>query len=274
MAISAISVISSADGANRILQVISESRSRISKNLSRMGSGSRITSPEDDAAGLAQVTRFNAQVERLNAAQTNITDSISFSETQSGVLAVDQKVLGRMGELAMLAQDATKSDADRALYQNEFAQLQEIVSDSTSSKFNEQRLFTASGHAVTTDGEGATTNTSPVDLGSTLNNGGVGGVQTLSLSTVADAAAALDSLRTATGNVARLQSSVGATISSLDFRREVLEENELNISAARSRIADADIAKESTKLSANLVRIRQAYHLLGKANQSAFSAVA
>ena len=273
MAVSAINGVGGADGANRILQIISDSRSRISKNLSRIGSGSRIISPEDDAAGLAQVTKFNAQIERLNAAQTNITDSISFSETQSGVLTVDQKILGRMGELAMLAQDATRSDADRALYQNEFSQLQEIISDSTGSKFNEQPIFSESGHTVTTDGEGGTTTAAPVDLDSPLANGGVGGVESLSISTAADAAAALDSLLTATGNVARLQSSAGANISSLNFRREALEESELNISAARSRIADSDLAEESTKLSANLVRIRQAYQLLGKANQNSFSAL-
>ena len=270
---SAINGVGGADGANRILQILSESRSRYSKNLSRIGSGSRITSPEDDAAGLAQVTKFNAQIERLNAAQTNITDSISFSETQSGVLAVDQKVLSRMGELAMLAQDATKSDADRALYQNEFSQLQEIVSDSTGSQFNEQPLFNGTGQAVTTDGEGGTTNTAPVDLASPLANGGVGGIESLSISTVSDAAAALDSLRTATGNVARMQSSAGANISNLSFRRETLEEHEQNISAARSRIADVDIAEESTKLSANLLRVRQAYLMLSKANAGTFSAV-
>ena len=41
---------------------LAASTDRLSQSLARLSSGSKITSPEDDAAGLAQVIRFEAQM--------------------------------------------------------------------------------------------------------------------------------------------------------------------------------------------------------------------
>ena len=73
----------SAQSSSRLL---SESSSMLQKSLARLSSGSKIVSPEDDAAGLAVSLRFDAQINRTTAANSNVGNAISFSQTQDGFL--------------------------------------------------------------------------------------------------------------------------------------------------------------------------------------------
>ena len=84
--------------------------------------GLNVTNPADDAAGLAVASRLDSQVKRRRC-QANVGNAISFTQTQDGYLKKIAKALDRMSELSLLAQDVTKSDADRALYNTEFTQL-------------------------------------------------------------------------------------------------------------------------------------------------------
>ena len=88
----------------------------LAKSLARLSSGSRIVSPEDDAAGLAQSIKFDAQINRNTAANSNVNNAVSFSQTQDGFLQKVQKALDRMSELTVLAQDATKTVSDLSNY--------------------------------------------------------------------------------------------------------------------------------------------------------------
>src|SRR5206468_1916887 len=106
---------------------LQNSQAMLSKSLARLSSGSKIINPSDDAAGLAVASRLDAQVHRLNAAQTNVANAVSFTQTQEGYLKKIAKAFDRMSELAILAQDVTKTDADRTLYDKEFTQLAAYV---------------------------------------------------------------------------------------------------------------------------------------------------
>ena len=74
------------------------------------------------------------------------------------------KAFRRMGELAMLARDETKSSQDRALYDQEFQQLKDYVIDSTSKEFNSVPLFDGADIAVTIDSEGDTFDMTGIDM--------------------------------------------------------------------------------------------------------------
>ena len=95
--------------AQNSAQLLADSSSKLAKSLTRLSSGSKITSPEDDSAGLAVSMRFDAQINRINAASNNIGSAISFTQTQDGFLKKATKALDRMSELAMLSQDVAKS---------------------------------------------------------------------------------------------------------------------------------------------------------------------
>ena len=74
------------------------------------------------------------------------------------------KAFRRMGELAMLARDETKSSDDRALYDQEFQQLKDYVLDSTKKEFNSVALFDGADIAVTIDSEGDTFDMAGIDM--------------------------------------------------------------------------------------------------------------
>ncbi|MFA6546504.1 MAG: flagellin, partial [Limisphaerales bacterium] len=104
-------------------------QTQLTKSLSRLSSGSKIVNPADDAAGLAVASRLDAQVQRTDAARGNVGNAVSFTQTQDGYLKKVAKALDRMSELSILAQDVTKSNADRTLYNAEFTQLGAYVTN-------------------------------------------------------------------------------------------------------------------------------------------------
>jgi flagellin len=136
-------------------RLLSESSASLSKSLARLSSGSKLVSPEDDAAGIAVSMRFDAQLARISATKSNIGNAISFSQTQDGFLQKISKALTRMSELTLLAQDATKTTPDCALCDSEFQKLKAYISDVAAKQFNGVPLFGNAGLSVATDSEGA-----------------------------------------------------------------------------------------------------------------------
>ena len=106
---------------------LAASQSKLAESLARLSSGSKIVSPDDDAAGLAVSLRFDAQIKRTNAASANVSNAISFNQTEDGFLKKIGDALNRMSELSISSQDVTKTDSDRALYDKEFQTLAAYV---------------------------------------------------------------------------------------------------------------------------------------------------
>src|SRR5690606_30780519 len=95
----------------------------------------------------------------------------------------------RLSELAILAQDVTKGDSDRALYQTEFAQIQEYVLSTANKDFNGVSLFDGATLNITIDSEGNTFGMEGIDLGAAEYDTVL--ADTTTISTTAAAASAL-----------------------------------------------------------------------------------
>jgi len=124
-------------------RILSGSTNNLAKSLAKLSSGSRIVSPEDDAAGLAQSMKFGAEIGRIGAARSNVGNAISFSQTQDGFLSKIDSALRRMSELATLSADQTKAADDVANYEKEFAELKSFITKSSTKTFNSVGLFSA-----------------------------------------------------------------------------------------------------------------------------------
>ena len=107
---------------------LSKTNDSLQKSLQRLSSGYRINNSMDDAGGLAVSMKLSAAIRRTEATQANVNNSISYLQTQDGVLKNAEKVVVRMSELVQLATDVTKSTSDKALYQTEFESLQDQLS--------------------------------------------------------------------------------------------------------------------------------------------------
>jgi flagellin len=150
---------------------LAASTNSLSSSLARLSSGSKIISPEDDAAGLAQSIRFDAQINRNRAVQSNLANAIAFSQTQDGFLVKAQSALDRMSELSVLAQDITKTNTDRSNYSVEFVQLQSYASDIGTKSFNGVSLF-EDYHSIPAGYDGVNYNGDPAGKEITVDSSG------------------------------------------------------------------------------------------------------
>ena len=241
----------------------------LSKSLARLSSGSKITSPEDDAAGLAVSMRFDAQVNRITATKNNVGNAISFNQTQDGFMSKVSKALDRMSELSILSQDVTKGDADRALYQKEFLTLGAYIDDLGTKDFNGVSLFGGTALNVTTDSDGNTFAMSGVDLGDATYTDAT----SADISTTAGAVTALTDVKAAITQLATDRATVGANITRLSFTNEQLSVLRENLSAANSRIKDVDVAEESTQFARYNILVQAGTAMLAQANAAPQSAL-
>jgi len=241
----------------------------LSKSLARLSSGSKIISPEDDAAGLAVSMRFDAQINRIGAAKGNVSNAISLSQTQDGFLGKVSKALDRMSELSILAQDVTKSDADRTLYDSEFQKLDDYVANVADKDFNGVSLFGSNTLSVTEDSDGATFDMDAVDLTATEYTD----LNAESVTTTASAAAALTTVKAAITQLAEDRANLGANISRLNYTNEQLGVLRDNLSAANSRIKDVDVAEESTQFARYNILVQAGTAMLAQANATPQSAL-
>lgn len=238
------------------------SQAALSRSLSRLSSGSKIINPGDDAAGLAVSSRLDAQIQRIGAAQTNLGDAVSFTQTQDGYLSKISNALNRMSELSILAQDVTKTDADRKLYQNEFSQLSSYVQSTASKDFNGVSLFTATPLAVTTDSEGTTFSMNGVDL----SNSAYTNATAASVATLSGATDALTKVKAAIDQLSTDRANIGAYQSRMNFTLDQLAVNKENLTAATSRIKDVDMAEESTTYARENILVQSGTAMLAQAN--------
>lgn len=262
-------VINTNISAQSSARLLSESSSMLSKSLSRLSSGSKLVSPEDDAAGLAVSYRFDAQINRINATKNNVGNAVSLAQTQDGFLKKVSKALDRMSELAILSQDVTKTDADRALYGSEFTTLGAYITDVATKQFNGVDLFDGTALDVTTDEEGGTFSMTGVDLGGSAYTTATAST----VDTASNAATALTNVKAAIDQMGTDRANVGANISRLTMTSEQLGVLKDNLSAANSRIKDVDVAEESTQFARYNILVQAGTAMLAQANATPQSAL-
>jgi flagellin len=242
---------------------LQQSQSALAKSLARLSSGSKIVNPSDDAAGLAVSTRLDAEVNRLAAARSNVGNAISFTQTQDGYLKKIGKALQRMSELTILAQDVTKTDADRVLYNAEFTELTSYIAEAGAKTFNGVPLFSATALDVTTDGDGNTFSMNGIDLGAAEYTTALGST----IDTVANAQTALTNVNDALTALSEDRALIGSYQTRLSYTQEQLTVSRENLTAASSRIKDVDMAEESTEYARENILVQSGTAMLAQANQ-------
>ena len=266
---SVIMVINTNTSALSSARLLADSSSKLAKSLARLSSGSKLISPEDDAAGAAVSLRFDAQINRIGAVSSNVGNAVSFSQTQDGFLQKVGKALDRMSELSVMSQDVTKSDADRTLYNSEFSTLGGYISDIAGKDFNGVSLFSSAALAVTTDSDSGTYSMAGVNLGASAYTTATGS----SISTKVTAATALTNVKAAITQLTTDRSTVGASLQRLNLTNEQLGVLKDNLSAANSRIKDVDVAYESTQFAKYNILVQSGTAMLAQANATPQSAL-
>jgi flagellin len=250
--------LSAQSSANLLMQ----SSTQLSKSLARLSSGSKVTSPADDSAGLAVSMNLEAQIGRNTAAQNNVGDAISFNQTQDGYLQQVANALDRMSELSIQSQDVTKSDSDRGLYQQEFNTLAKYVNNVATKEFNGVSLFNGAALEVTVDSDANVFTMSGVDMTSTTFSS----LTADSIATTTGAATALTDVKAAISELAADRANIGANIETLTDYSNQLSTLNNNLAAANSQIMDVDVAQESTNYAKYNILVQSGTAMLAQAN--------
>ena len=249
---------------------LNRSQDAMKVSLQRLSSGLRINSAKDDAAGLAISERFTAQIKGLNQAARNASDAISLAQTAEGALQEMASNLQRMRELAVQAANATNSTSDRNSLNQEYSALaQEITRVASATSFNGVKVIGSTTTLTFQVGANAGS-VNQVDL-TTVNvtsASGVSALQTVSIGGSSGGAAlsALSVLDIAINAISNLRADFGVLQNRFESVVRNLQNVSENLSAARSRIQDADFAMETSELTRTQILQQAGVSMLAQAN--------
>jgi flagellin len=249
--------------AQNAATLLMQSQSNLSSSLQRLSSGSKITSPADDSAGLAVSMKLNAQMARIDAATNNVHNAVSFSQTQDGYVQQVNSAFSRMSELSVLAQDVTKTTADRALYQQEFHALGSYIKNVATKDFNGVSLFDGQTLNVTTDSEANTFSMTGINL---AGNTTYTTASADDITTISGALKALADVKSAISQLASDRANIGSNEESLSYYGNQLSTLKNNLASANSQITDVDVATESTQYAKANILVQTGTAMLAQAN--------
>ncbi len=263
--------------ANRALQGTNDEQA---KSYQRLASGNRIASAGDDAAGLSISENLKAQVRSMSQAERNANDGISFVQVAEGGVGEIGNMLIRMRELAVQAASDTIGDRERGFINQEVkSMVSEIDRIANVTSYNGTNLlngesakselqFQVGIHAEASGSDRITFMPNEYNVKSDSL-----GIESLNYETSDGAREALDLVDTAIGKVfetrARLgagQNKLHATANSIGIAKETLVQ-------ARSRIADTDIASETTDLVRGNILQQAGISVLAQANATPMAAL-
>jgi flagellin len=249
-------------------------------SMSKLSSGSRINSAGDDPSGLAMSERLRAQTRNTSAAAGNVENKLNYLQTKDSWMQKMQDMLGRMGELAVMANDGTKSTTDKAVLQTEFASMQDEIARITTGanaagKFNGLSLFVAGtiSQQVGADGGQEFSSTS-LDLTSASAEAMTGAASTWgnlidstgTIEITAAAGAAVTEVNAGIDFMSTQRADVGAEMKRMNQTLDGLRSYQENITAAESRIRDVDVAKETSEMSKYNILQQVGTAMLAQAN--------
>ncbi|WP_233078046.1 flagellin [Rheinheimera soli] len=238
-------------------------------SFKRLSSGFRINSAADDAAGLQISNRLSSQINGLNQAISNANDGISLAQTAEGAMDEITNSLQRIRVLAVQSQNGINSSADRVALQKEVSALKtEISRIATTTQFGGIKLLDGNFSAKFLVGANAGQNIS-VNLSRTGGGFGASGlnINTLSISSVGGASAALASIDSAIKTIDSTRADLGALQNRFQSTIRNLSNIVENVSSARSRIRDTDFAKETAELTRSQILQQASTTILSQANQ-------
>lgn len=258
-------------------QNINRSQNALTTAMERLSSGLRINSAKDDAAGQAIANRMTAQINGMTQASRNANDGISVAQTAEGALNQINTNLLRIRELAEQGANDTNSAEDRVSIQEEItARVSEINRVASSAQFNGINLLDGSRASLNIQiGANTTTNDSiQINLTDARASNIIvdedGDAVDLTTGAVASFEAAQNTIN-AIDNALKMVDTARSGLGSIQNRFSAVVENlqstSTNLSAARSRIQDADYATEVSNMTRAQILQQAGTSVLAQANQ-------
>ena len=246
-------------------------------SMQRISSGTRIAKAADDSAGLAIASKMNADIRSLRQDNRNANDGISLVQVAEGGMNEVGNILTRFRELSIQGASDTIGDKERGFINKEMLQLRsEVDRISQTTEFNGRKLLSGDGDKLEIQ---VGLNNSPEKdrfvydqqkLNTSAAALGVADVNTETKQAAQENLAKIDGAITKLSenraDVGALQNRLGSTVQNLSVYEE-------NLSAAKSRIYDVDVASESAELTKSNILSQAGTAVLSQANNNQMSAL-
>ncbi len=262
--------------AQRSLQNAS---ANVSQAFQRLSSGKRINSASDDASGLAIAESLRGDARVATVGVRNANDAISMINVADGAIGQISNILNRLLELAQQSANFSNGPEQRSALQNEFLALtSEVERIAATTEFNGYQVLVggdAKSFQVGFDGTSISSvsfsgiRATLADLGLADTGSSVSTYSLIASTDVESRSASLltvDALKSAVillnhnrGILGAAQSRLETAISNLQVARE-------NFQNTESKITDADVAEEASKLSRESILQQASTAILAQAN--------
>ncbi|MGK8934503.1 flagellin [Pluralibacter gergoviae] len=254
------------------INALNKSNSMLSTAMERLGTGKRINSAADDAAGLQIATRLQGQSNGMAVAQRNIADATAMLQTAEGAFDEVNNIMYRMKDLATQAANDTNNADDRIAISAELTELnKELTNIMGKTTYGGEALLTGGKLAAdmsfqigASSGEAMT-----VSLGTTFNDTATAITNIGSSLTVNDAATAqtlMDNVEAGLKAVGTMRSALGANINRLGHTAANLANMKDNTDLALGNIRDADFAQEASTMTRNQMLAQTSMSMLKQSN--------
>lgn len=254
---------------------LSKQQFRAEHAMGALSSGNRIVQAADDAAGLSISENIRGQTRGLKMARMNAYNAVSLVQTSEGGLNEIANILIRLRELGVQAASDNIGDVERDFLNREAKQLTtEADRIARTTRFGNKSLLDGTGeklefHVGPFAGQ---ENIIAYDIAADATGSKLGydGIDVTTKESARDALGQVDAALKEVGSMradfGAVQSRLNSTVSNLDIQYE-------NLSAAKSRISDADVAHESAEMASANVLQNAAIGVLAQANSFPNSAL-
>ncbi|MBC7660361.1 MAG: flagellin FliC [Chitinophagaceae bacterium] len=274
---------------------------RLTSTMEKLSSGHRINKAADDAAGLAIATSLESDVRSLGQARRNSQDAVSMLQVAEGSLEEITNIVTRLKEVSVQAASDTVGQKERGYLNQEFMALKDEVDRiALNTDYNGTRLLIGSqavspellknhnpsplemqigkDYLVPSDSldarnpvniiridfsqmSAATEGPNSLNIGNSANEAGT------RIDNKADAQISMARIDSALERISSYRATIGAAQNRLISTERNLGVSIENMSAARSRIIDADYAHETADYTQDNILMQAGASVLTQANQ-------
>lgn len=247
------------ESTQRLLDEVSRSQMR---SMERLTTGLRVNSARDDASSFSIVSHMNSQLKGLEVATNGANDGINMLQTADSALSDSTDLLQRMRELGVQSMSGSYTSAQRGYMDVEFQLLNsELSRIASNSKFNNQQLLKGASFALQAGFGVALTN--KVDMSGFLLTS-----VAVDVKTMANASQAVVAISGRMQSIQTQRAKWGAVVTRVENAISGMDRFGAMVQSSRSRVLDADYAKESANLARTQVSQQAGVAMMAQANQS------
>lgn len=251
------------------VQNLNKSSRSLSETREQLSTGRKVNGPDDNAALLAISKILESDITGLNAVKGSIDRAISTADVSIAAGSSVSDLLLDLRETAVKASDPGLDDNSRRILNDQFVSLRDqVTSIVDNAEFNGTNAVAAGGSNITAltgaDGQGnVTIDAQDLSLGGP--NVTLGDTQTIS--TLADAQAAVSAIDDSLSNVTSALSELGSGANNLEQLKEFTETLNNKTQEGLGNLVDANLASVGAQLAAGQVREALGLKALNIANQ-------